>query len=265
MRWINLIFICTVFVSCLKKETFSTVELLGHAGMGLSQQNAVYVDNSIESIELALSLTGSNGVEIDVQFSKDGTAWLFHDFKLDERTNSSGCIAEKTDEELSKIHYKTLKKEKLIRLSEILPYISESHIIILDLKGYNACTNSYLSNLESIENELVNFKNKCKSTAIFCVTPNYDWMIQFKLTEIPFFFETDELSSALAAIEKQPIEGIVVRNSKFDREEIAQIQATEKKVVIFEVRSPKGIRSALRKLPDYLITDDLRASILEKY
>jgi hypothetical protein len=56
-----------------------------------------------------------------------------------------------------------------------------------------------------------------------------------------------------------------VRNSKFDREEMAQIQATEKNVVIFEVRSPKGIRSALRKLPDYLITDDLRASIIEKY
>lgn len=265
MRWINLIFICSMFVSCYKKETFPTVQLLGHAGMGLSQQNAVYVDNSLESIELALSLSGSNGVEIDVQFSKDGTAWLFHDFELDERTNASGCIAEKTDAELSQIRYKTLKKEKLIRLSDILPLVSESHTILLDLKGYNACSNSYISSFETIQNQLFKFKSACASSSVFCITANYNWMIQFDLNEIPFFFETEELSAALAAIENQPIEGIVVRNSKFDREEIAQIQATEKKVVIFEVRSPKGIRSALRKLPDYLITDDLRATIIEKY
>jgi hypothetical protein len=43
------------------------------------------------------------------------------------------------------------------------------------------------------------------------------------------------------------------------------LQAAGKKVIIFEVRSPKGIKSALKKHPNYLVTDDLRATIIEKY
>jgi len=45
---------------------------------------------------------------------------------------------------------------------------------------------------------------------------------------------------------------------------VTKIRQAGKKIYIFEVRSPKGIRSALKKIPDGILTDDIRAAILEK-
>jgi hypothetical protein len=39
------------------------------------------------------------------------------------------------------------------------------------------------------------------------------------------------------------------------------IQALNKQVAIFEVRSPKGTKIAFNKAPDYLITDELRTAL----
>jgi hypothetical protein len=61
------------------------------------------------------------------------------------------------------------------------------------------------------------------------------------------------------------ISGYVVRNSDFDKNEIELIKNANKDLFIFEIRSPKGIRSALNKNPDALITDDIRAALIEKY
>ena len=38
----------------------------------------------------------------------------------------------------------------------------------------------------------------------------------------------------------------------------------DKRVYIFEMRSPKGIKSALKKYPTGIISDDLRAAIIQR-
>ena len=94
--------IVLMFLSCKKIEGSSIkIELIGHAGMGLNTVSAVYHNNSKESIQMALSTSGVNAVEIDVQLSKSGSLWAYHDNKLEHSTYTSGCIASLTDEELS--------------------------------------------------------------------------------------------------------------------------------------------------------------------
>jgi hypothetical protein len=61
------------------------------------------------------------------------------------------------------------------------------------------------------------------------------------------------------------LEGFVVKNNDFSETEITEIKAKNKKVYIFEIRSPKGIRTALKKFPTGLITDDLRATLIEQH
>ena len=96
------------------------MKLLGHAGMGLSIENSFYHDNSLESIELALSINGCDGLEVDVQMSLDNSLWLYHDPNLETQTNLNGCISCKTDKELENGRYKTLHKEKLIKLMKLI-------------------------------------------------------------------------------------------------------------------------------------------------
>ncbi|MEY4861816.1 MAG: hypothetical protein RL059_1520, partial [Bacteroidota bacterium] len=55
--------------------------------------------------------------------------------------------------------------------------------------------------------------------------------------------------------------GLVIRNVSITAEEVHAIQAFNKQVAIFEVRSPKGTKIAFNKAPDYLITDELRTAL----
>ena len=50
-----------------------------------------------------------------------------------------------------------------------------------------------------------------------------------------------------------------------EKNEVELIQSLGKQVVIFEMRSAVGIRKALRKNPNTIITDDLREALIEVY
>ena len=56
-------------------------------------------------------------------------------------------------------------------------------------------------------------------------------------------------------------DGLVIRNVSITADEVHAIQALNKEVAIFEVRSPKGTKIAFNKAPDYLITDELRTAL----
>jgi hypothetical protein len=59
------------------------------------------------------------------------------------------------------------------------------------------------------------------------------------------------------------VQGIVVRNSAMSKEEVQSIKNSGKKVVLYDMRSAVGIRKALKKNPDSIMTDDLREAIIE--
>ena len=51
MRLINTILAIVLLFSCNKKENYSSIQVIGHAGMGLAMPNSMYHDNSKEAIE----------------------------------------------------------------------------------------------------------------------------------------------------------------------------------------------------------------------
>ncbi len=77
-------------------------------------------------------------------------------------------------------------------------------------------------------------------------------------------YSTETISEANLILGNNAVSGLMAKNSKISKEEVGQLKAQGKKIIIFEVRSPKSIRKALKKRPDYLVTDDLRATIIEK-
>ena len=103
-----------LFFSCNKQESYPAVQVFGHAGMGMDIGMSAFHDNSLEAIQLALTLPTMNGVEVDVRMSADGTLWLYHENTLEAHTDGEGCIFEKTDVELEKLRYKSLHREKLV-------------------------------------------------------------------------------------------------------------------------------------------------------
>jgi len=255
-----------ILSACEKKSIYGNIEILGHGGNGLEIVNAFYHDNSLESIELALLTDGCDGVELDVRLSADGTLWLFHDNELDGGTNGTGCVETSTDEYLSTLHYKTIDKESLIKLSDVPKSYLANKKVYIDSRNSISCTNGSVD-LSTFLNEVVAFRDACPtSTEIIVETRDDQWEAPFAaagFSTIKFVTDFDQYPSILANLPTVDI--IVVTNETISKENVAQIHADGREVIIFGMRSAKATREAYRKNPDGVLADNLRTAIIEKY
>lgn len=250
--------------SCAKKKDYNSIEILGHAATGLKIQNRVYHDNTKEGVEFSLSMDGCNGVEIDIQLSKDNQLWLFHDIDLEVETNVIGCISNLQEEDLKNCHYSTLKKERLIKLNELDFDILENKTLMLDIRHANGCENK-LNDINEFIKALKNISGLKKSEIkLYILLSINDWIIPFKN-------EGYNVISSLNNYEELDfnyinyLDGIIIKDKGISKEQIEIIHNQNKKVFIFDIRAPKETRKALSKLPDGLVTDDIRTALIEKY
>lgn len=262
MRFKLIVLIALLF-SC-RKDKYSSVSIFGHAGNGMTIQNSIYHDNSLESIQFALETEGVFGVEIDVQLSKDGDLWLFHDGHLDAETNSTGCISEKLSEELLDVHYKTINKERLVQLRDLPLNSFSGKTLLIDVKYFNDCAGEdidvpvFINELESITANFpqVNFVILSKSKY---------WVSAFQNAGFEVYYEMESLSEYESLISSGiHCEGFILKNSSCSVDDVAFLRQNDKKVIIFDMRAPKPIRQALKKMPDGIITDDIGAALIEK-
>ncbi len=260
----SVLIILTLFSACNKKKDFLDIKILGHAGMGLSIQNSFYHDNSLESIDLALSMDGCDGVEVDVQMSKDNTLWLYHDPFLENQTNLSGCIADKNNDELSNAKYKSMHKEKLIRLDEIDFNKLQNKFLLLDIRHFNNCLNTSV-NINDFVASLIAL-NLSSEIKIRVILKNSSWINNFTNSGFEVIYEAFDLADWNNTISiYQHLKGLIIKNADITKTQLNEVKTNQKEVYLFEMRAPKSIKKALLKKPDAIITDDLRASILEKY
>lgn len=100
-----------------------------HRGLYTKDQNMP--ENSLGAFARSMEL--GYGIELDVQISKDGKVFVFHDDDLFRMTGTSGILEEKTSEELQKL---TLKNsgEKIPLLSEVLALVDGKVPMLVELK-----------------------------------------------------------------------------------------------------------------------------------
>ena len=252
-----LYFLVLLLLSCSKKEDFSEVQVIGHAGMGLKMPNSIFHDNSLEAIELALTIPGSNGVEIDVQMDLNGRLWLFHDELLNEETNGINCISSNTSEYLKTIRYSSSKQEKLIQLSQIPFNEFQGKSFFLDLKTWDKCSENSVS-VEDFKAALtaLDLPENC---TIILSDPSW---IPFFIDEFNVYFASDDFHYAKTILTQEAmVKGLVIRNTSVNKAQTQEIIEQNKEIYLFEIRSPKGVKSALTKRPSGIISDDLRAAI----
>jgi len=107
--------------------------VLMHKGCG---DNPDITVNTIEAAEYGLSLM--DGIELDIQISKDGTLWLDHDNEVhDCDGNVIGCFQEMTDDEITAasecngiFRYDTLES-----VFQLMSSKYPNSVISLDIKG----------------------------------------------------------------------------------------------------------------------------------
>ncbi len=89
-------------------------------------------ENSLAAFRLAAER--GYGIELDVQLSRDGEVYVFHDYTLERMTGREGKLAELTSLELDELRLNG-SEEKIPRLSEVLEVVGGRVPILVELKG----------------------------------------------------------------------------------------------------------------------------------
>ena len=249
-----------LLLACRKQESYPEVQIFGHAGMGIDIGMSAFHDNSLEAIELALALPTMDGVEVDVRMSADGTLWLYHENTLEAHTNGSGCVFETTDEDLEKLRYISLHREKLARLDQIWPLLAPGQQLILDLKHWNECTVAYVD-MQRFKEALYTIPLEFRDQIVLD-SSNPNWLAQIS-EDFKVVFSTVTFDEGLKQLEKVPaLAGLMMRSKDITAEQIAYLKTLGKESYLFEMRSSKKQRAALQKQPSAILADDPRGALV---
>lgn len=151
---------CLLLSSCSKVKFYPDKPLttlnnkIAHRGGG----GTLYRDNTIEACTFALK--DNDGVEIDIQISKDRTIWMAHDATIKLCDGSSICFAETKDADIEKIDSCNGRPIGYSKLEELLEYVKNNcpeKYIIVDLKGWIPCSGNSagIEGMMRLEAELV--------------------------------------------------------------------------------------------------------------
>lgn len=110
-------------------------------------------ENTMSSFRKAFQI-GSNGIELDLQKTKDGKIVIFHDDEIDKKSNGAGKISDYTYKELLAFDFgswfgKEFKNEKIVLFEDFLRAVLDKNLILaVELKE------------EGIERETLEIINK---------------------------------------------------------------------------------------------------------
>ena len=114
-------------------------------------------ENTIAAFQRAMDL-GADGIELDVRLSRDQVPVVFHNFYLDEGTNTSGPVFAHTSAELCEVRLlggrgETPKERRIPTLREVLEAFAGRLGLEIEIKGPE------LESPEIVARELQPFRN----------------------------------------------------------------------------------------------------------
>jgi glycerophosphoryl diester phosphodiesterase len=253
MRFVKFCFVFTgLLFSCNKNHDNLRPKIIAHAGSGLAMPNALFADNSMQGIQHSLS-EGVDGVEVDVQLSKDQQLVLYHDEYLSSKTNFASCVYQYSASELTAhCHYTLFPSENIALLSAI--NVGNKYLM-LDLRSYDFCAQKALDSTILLQ-KCLQYRQNNPSTQLIVNASQTLLLDCFQHHQFKVAFDAVDAQelSKIAALKKYPY--YTVRNHTINISEVAQLQQQGYQIIIFDMHSHKGIQEAIKKHPAFIMPDN---------
>jgi glycerophosphoryl diester phosphodiesterase len=257
---------------CKKIKYYPDTEFGGGATRFLAHRGGGKVgseENTLNTAKYAFSKL--DGIEIDIQMSKDGTLWLSHDNIVKGcNMNDGSCFSITTDSLIRKTNECALTIYTYTTLDEVLKFMSENYVqsyISVDFKAWSPCTANELNILgtfKEVAKTLVTLTNKYglehqlmieSETAEFLdYVKDYNSNIKCFLTAFGDFER-----GMLKALENG-YNGISFEY-KFDEEINAQhVELLHRKglqIQLWTVNDTSNIKEAITLKPDFIQTENI--------
>lgn len=254
-----------ISVGCQKESTYADTLVYGHAGTTLYPERWVYPANTLKSIEYAIDVLDADGVEVDVQMTRDSVLVLYHDAYLDDHTKLSGCIQNYDYAQLTGLLvYKS--KYELATLDEVMTFcMSRNKSVFLDIKPYNYC-DSVLMNVDVFNrslNRVLEPLTASQRNQIILNTRNQDVLDVITDTSIVISFETENVDLATTIFTSGRADEICISETIATSEIVELFNQANIPFSIFGTKTHAEIRQVMRLNPLRVITDNI--SYTSKY
>ncbi|WP_251551307.1 glycerophosphodiester phosphodiesterase [Neobacillus muris] len=161
-------------------------QIFAHRGYSAS-----FAENTMGSF-IAAEKAGADGIELDVQLSKDGEVVVIHDEKVDRTTSGNGFVKDFLFKDIRKLNAnkKGIRKEPIPALEEVLEWLKTNKLI---------CNIEFKNGLipyEGMEDKVVNLVQKynLSNRIIFSSFNHYSIVYSYRIApEIqtaPLFIES---------------------------------------------------------------------------
>ncbi|MCC9166719.1 glycerophosphodiester phosphodiesterase [Pontibacter harenae] len=235
--------------------------VLGHAGSGFFSPLFPFnplPPNSMASIVEAIEDDGADGVEVDVQLSKDGVPILYHDVDLESMTEKQGKIEDLPASEVVGLRYtggfvyELFHDEKIITLEALLQRFSTygtfPHLHI-DLRNHNPARHQYYAQtLMALLN-----KYKVPQEKLVFISPNPDFLEAFREVEPRSTLMIDtggNFEEALQQILEHNFDGVCANGKEVTEAQVQEARQHNLQVVLFGGKSRSRIAKMLSLEPD---------------
>ncbi len=248
------------------------ITLIGHGGIGFeSPQNALPHD-SFSSLTKAVEAFGTEGVEVDIQLSADGTLFMYHDDVLETGTDCFGCVFYKESEELLNCRFRSsfrsnlFLNEKLDKLESVLQVFALRPIkpkVIFDIKfALEACGDfDYDTYEERFVAEIARLITKYDALDwCYVEAGKFDFLmaLQEKLPAIKLSFITGSYEEEeIIEVANNGIYMISSTNNAISKEFVQFIHEQGLRVAIYGVKIRSAAVEAINKSPDYIYADNI--------
>ncbi len=262
LRWALttcLVILIILNTGCEKEELKNDMLVYGHAGTSLYPERWIYPANTKESVLYALDVLDADGVELDVQMTRDSVLVLYHDEYLDANSKLSGCISNYNLNELNDLNlYQT--RFELMTLEDGLSVIFErNRNVILDLKPYNYCDSAnvdYGIFNRSLNRILLPY-NHLQKTKIVVNALNISLMNSLTDSSIVRSFETQNEELAIQYFQTGSIDEVCFDASFFNDEIRNQFEINQIPFSLFGVKTQSEIKRGIEFAPKRIITDNI--------
>jgi glycerophosphoryl diester phosphodiesterase len=247
------------------------VLVLGHAGSGffspLNPFNPL-PPNSKASIIKAMEEHGADGVEVDVQLTRDGVPVLYHDVTLATMTehlqpdtidylNASEVVGLSYS---GGFPYDLFHQEKIITLEEMIQLFSkypELPYLHIDLRNQDASRHAYYA--QTLVAMLHQYNYPVQKLAF--ISPNPDFLEAFRKVEPEAVLLIDtggNFEQAMQTILDHGFEGICANGRSVTAEQVQQAKQKGLQVVLFGGKSRSRISKMIAMEPDAVQVDDVK-------
>ncbi len=264
---ILLFFVIATFSGCSNKTNNKNLAIIGHGGSGFETFFSQLPANTLASFEKAIMDDEADGIEMDIQLSKDDVVVIFHDKILDNKTDLVGLVRDQLVSDLNKCDFHgdfsmfSKGKHSISSLEQVLTHFNEFlHTkyfyfnIKLEVDPEREKYAQVMSEqLVKIINEFDIKKNAIVETSDIRVLNQ----IQLLDSSIIAMQDIGAFENDFKYVLSNNFNGLVVANKNITAEQVLLAKKAGKKVVIYGERTRSGLKEVLDKDPDVIQTDKI--------